>query len=294
MKNPLYADNEYKVSIFCNNAKNIYNLTTFILLIGKYPDIILNFAVMHSTTQQIYGMLQLRFMAIIKADKEKISDKVVILGNLDRQKTINSYLNNVEKVSEFAGYHAYTGEYQGEKITTVFHGIGIPSMALIVDDLVSMGARKIVRFGSSFAVSEKVKPGTAVLPIGYSYYPGGVFRQYLKDDYSIALTPDYSMLKSGEERLNKDGMKVMVGNVFTSDALMTHNKEFAEKLGRDGHLAVELEGAGLYFIAKLKGASALSVHLAYGNLVTGESLKAEEITAKERIISKNILDLLVE
>jgi DeoD family purine-nucleoside phosphorylase len=233
-------------------------------------------------------------MAIIKADKEKISDKVVILGNLDRQKTINSYLKNAEKISEFAGYHAYTGEYKGEKITTIFHGIGIPSMALIVDDLISMGARKIVRFGSSNAVSEKVKPGTAVLPIGYSYYPGGVFRQYLKDDYSIALTPDYTMLKGGEEKLKNAGIKTMIGNVFTSDALMTHNKEFAEKLGRDGHLALELEGAGLYFIAKLKGASALSVHLAYGNLITGESLNAEEITEKEKIISESILDLLVQ
>jgi 5'-methylthioadenosine phosphorylase len=232
-------------------------------------------------------------MAILTAEKGQISDKVVILGNLDRQKIINSYLKNVEKVSEFGGYHTYTGEYRGEKITTVFHGIGIPSMALIVDDLISAGARKIVRFGSSFSVSENVKPGTAILPIGYSYNFGGVFKQYLGDSYSIALTPDYSMLKAEEEKLSGSGINVRVGNVFTSDALMTHNREFAEKLGKDGHLAVELEGAGLYFIAKLKGAKALSVHLAYANLITGESLKPDEIIEKEKAISGSILDLLL-
>ncbi|EQB74146.1 MAG: hypothetical protein AMDU4_FER2C00028G0053 [Ferroplasma sp. Type II] len=236
--------------------------------------------------------MQLSIMAIIKAENGQISDKVVILGNMERQKTINSYLNNVEKISEYAGYYTYTGEYNGQKITTVFHGIGIPSMALVVDDLISAGAKKIVRFGSAFSVSENVKPGTAILPIGYSYNFGGVFKQYLGDSYSIALTPDYGMLKAEEEKLSRTGIDKVVGNVFTSDALMTHNKQFAEKLAKDGNIAVELEGAGLYFIAKLKGVQALSVHLAYGNLVTGETLAADKINEKEKKISETLLNLL--
>ncbi len=233
-------------------------------------------------------------MGIIKASNDKISDKVVILGNLDRQKTVNSYLENVEKVSEYAGYQTYTGEFKGSKITTLFHGIGVPSMALIVDELISMGARKIVRFGSAVAVSERVLPGTVILPIGYSHFPGGVYQQYLGEDYSIALTPDYKLLKNAEEIMVKSGLKTMVGNVFTSDALKTHNKAFAERLAKAGHLAVELEGAGLYFIARLKGAEALSVHLAYSNLITGSALKPDEILNNEKIVSENILKLLTE
>lgn len=234
----------------------------------------------------------LQIMAIIKAENGEISDKVIIVGNLDRQKTVNSYLDNVKKISEFAGYHTYTGEYNGKKITTVFHGIGIPSMALIVDDLISAGAKKIVRFGSAFSISRDVKPGTAILPIGYSHYFGGVFRQYLKDEYSIALTPDYSLLSAEYGKLSENAIDTIVGNVFTSDALSTHNKEFAEKLNKDGNIAIELEGAGLYFIARLKGIKALSVHLAYGNLITGESLESSKITEKEKVISKTLLDLL--
>jgi DeoD family purine-nucleoside phosphorylase len=231
-------------------------------------------------------------MAIIKAKNGDISDKVIILGNLERQQLVNSYLDNVKKVSEFAGYHTYTGEYNKKKITTVFHGIGIPSLSLIVDDLISAGAKKIVRFGSAFSVSENVKPGAVILPIGYSYNPGGVFRQYLKDEYSIALTPDYPLLSTEYNKLSENGIDAVVGNVFTSDALMTHTKEFAEKLGKDGNIAVELEGAGLYFIAKLRGIKALSVHVAYGNLITGESLESEKIKEKEKVITKTLLDLL--
>jgi len=81
-------------------------------------------------------------MAIINAKKEDISENVITVGNLNRQKTVNSLLTDVKKINEFAGYYAYTGKYRDEKITTVFHGIGTPSMALISNDLASLGAKK--------------------------------------------------------------------------------------------------------------------------------------------------------
>ena len=110
----------------------------------------------------------------------------------------------------------------------------------------------------------------------------------------IASTLDYGMLKAEEEKLSAAGLGPVVGNVFTSDALMTHNKEFAQKLAKDGNIAVELEGAGLYFIAKLRGVKALSVHLAYGNLVTGEQLPADKISENEKKISETLLELLTQ
>jgi len=42
-------------------------------------------------------------MAIIQANKEDISENVITVGNLNRQKTVNSLLTDVKKVSEFAG-----------------------------------------------------------------------------------------------------------------------------------------------------------------------------------------------
>ena len=236
--------------------------------------------------------MQFGIMAIIKA--EKVSKKVVIVGNLNRQKIVNSLLENPVKISEFAGYTAYTGKYGNEDITTVFHGIGIPSLTLVTDDLISLGAREIVRFGSATAVSDSMEPGTVVLPIGYSYNPGGTFKQYLNSDFSMALTPDFDLLASEREKLNNANIKTEIGNVFTSDALFTHTPEFIKKLSETGHIAVELEGAGLYFISRLKNVRALSVHLIYSNAVTGKSMEQNNINESENKIAKTILDLLTE
>ena len=57
--------------------------------------------------------------------------------------------------------------------------------------------------------------------------------------------------------------KYNVGNVFIGDALFALNREFIENLKNDNDLEIELEGAVLYFIAKLKNIKAVSVvHLA--------------------------------
>ncbi|WP_054844976.1 phosphorylase family protein [Sulfuracidifex tepidarius] len=75
-------------------------------------------------------------MAIILAGKEgKIGDKAIIVGNLERMKTVTSLLSNAESVNEFAGYYTYTGTYRDQKVTVTFHGIGNSSLSLIVNDL---------------------------------------------------------------------------------------------------------------------------------------------------------------
>ncbi len=231
-------------------------------------------------------------MAIIKTDK--VSNKVIILGNIERQKLVNSFLGNTEKISEYAGYTTYKGKYKGQEITTVFHGIGIPSLTLVTDDLISLGAKEIIRFGSATSISENLDAGTAVIPSGYSYNFGGTFKQYTGSDFAMALTPDYDLLIKENEKLKGAKIKTEIGNVFTSDALFTHTNEFIKKLGDTGHIAVELEGAGLYFISKLRNIKALSVHLIYKNILKNESLSPEEIKEKETKIAETILGTLTD
>ena len=233
-------------------------------------------------------------MAIIQANKEDIGENVITVGNLNRQKTVNSLLTGVKQVNEFAGYYAYTGKYNGEKVTTVFHGIGTPSMALISNDLASLGAKKIVRFGSGFSVTPDLKAGELAVVMGYSYNPNGTFYQYLKDNMSIALTPDYSLLRKLTDNLDEKSLKYRAGNVFTSDALQAHDSEFIKKLDERNQIAVELEGAGLYFMAGIKKFKTVSMHLIYGNLATNESLSPENINKTEKEAAQALIETIID
>ncbi|MFP3164215.1 purine-nucleoside phosphorylase [Acidianus hospitalis] len=230
-------------------------------------------------------------MALITAKPGDLGEKAIIVGNLQRMKTVSSLLEDSKLVSEFAGYYTYVGKYKGEKVSIVFHGIGIPSLTLVTHDLYNLGVKEIIRFGSATGLKD-VKPGEVVVPIGYSYNLGGTFYQYLNGEFTAyALTPDYELLNKVVNNLKAKQLKVRVGNVFTSDALFTHSKEFLDKLSSRNHIAVELEGAGLYFLANLLGFKAVSVHLIYRN-ANGESMSAEDINKTEKVIAEALLESL--
>ena len=230
-------------------------------------------------------------MALITAKPGDLGEKAIIVGNLQRMKTVSSLLEDSKLVSEFAGYYTYVGKYKGEKVSVVFHGIGIPSLTLVTHDLFNLGVKEIIRFGSATGLKD-VKPGEVVVPIGYSYNLGGTFYQYLNGEFtSYALTPDYELLNKVVNNLKSKNLSVRVGNVFTSDALFTHSKEFLDKLSARNHIAVELEGAGLYFLANLLGFKAVSVHLIYRN-ANGDSMTAEDINKTEKVIAEALLESL--
>jgi len=176
-------------------------------------------------------------MALITAKPGDLGEKAIIVGNLQRMKTVSSLLEDSKLVSEFAGYYTYVGKYKGEKVSVVFHGIGIPSLTLVTHDLYNLGVKEIIRFGSATGLKD-VKPGEVVVPIGYSYNLGGTFYQYLNGEFTAyALTPDYELLNKVVNNLKAKQLKVRVGNVFTSDALFTHSKEFLDKLSSRNHIA---------------------------------------------------------
>lgn len=230
-------------------------------------------------------------MALITAKPGDLGEKAIIVGNLQRMRTVSSLLEDSKLVSEFAGYYTYVGKYKGEKVSVVFHGIGIPSLTLVTHDLYNLGVKEIIRFGSATGLKD-LKPGEVVVPIGYSYNLGGTFYQYLNGEFTAyALTPDYELLNKVVNNLKAKQLKVRVGNVFTSDALFTHSKEFLDKLSSRNHIAVELEGAGLYFLSNLLGFKAVSVHLIYRN-ANGESMPAEDINKTEKIIAEALLESL--
>jgi len=111
---------------------------------------------------------------------------------------------------------------------------------------------------------------------------------------SIALTPDYSLLRKLTDNLDKKSLKYKTGNVFTSDALQTHDEEFVKKLSERNQIAVELEGAGLYFMANIKKFKTVSMHLIYGNLVTNESLSPEDINKTEKEAAGALIESIID
>lgn len=110
-----------------------------------------------------------------------IAERVVIVGDPERARQLSELLVGARLVNENRGLITYTGKYNGVDITVATHGIGAPpSAAIVIEELISMGARFIVRLGTAGgALRREIGIGDVVVPTGSAYNYGGIYTQYL-------------------------------------------------------------------------------------------------------------------
>ncbi len=89
----------------------------------------------------------------------------LLSGDPDRATYIaQKYLSNAKKLSEHRGLNSYVGELpNGRRIISATSGMGAPSLSIIVNELVQVGIRSIIRIGTCGSIQEHVKPGSIVI-----------------------------------------------------------------------------------------------------------------------------------
>jgi uridine phosphorylase len=81
---------------------------------------------------------------------------VLLPGDPGRCEKIASYFDNPQLMAYHREYKTYTGTLLGEKVSVTSTGIGCPSTAIAVEELIAIGADTFVRVGTSGGI----QPGT--------------------------------------------------------------------------------------------------------------------------------------
>lgn len=69
--------------------------------------------------------------AHIEANKEDIAETVIMPGDPLRAKMVaETYLKDYKLVNKVRNIYAYTGEYNGKRVTVMASGMGMPSMGI--------------------------------------------------------------------------------------------------------------------------------------------------------------------
>ena len=91
----------------------------------------------------------LEVMHHIDMKKGDVGRYVLIPGDPGRCERIASYFDNPRLVAEKREYKTYTGTLLGEKVSVTSTGIGGPSTAIAIEELVMLGADTFLRVGTS-------------------------------------------------------------------------------------------------------------------------------------------------
>lgn len=153
--------------------------------------------------------------------------------------------------------------------------MGIPSIGLYATELYNQfDVNAIIRIGSAGGLCDAVKLRDVVIAMGAS--SNSAYNASYDMPGYLAPVADYGMLANAAEAAKKLGVNAVVGKVFTSDHFYNPSAGCNEKLRDLGHLAVEMEVAGLYWTAAGCGKKALGILTISDHLFTGEFLSAED------------------
>ena len=207
----------------------------------------------------------------ILAKPEDIADKVIVVGNPERAKFISNFLDKRKLVNENRGLLTYTGTWNGMRLTIATHGMGGSGAAIVFEELIELGAKILIRLGTTGSIREEINSGDIIVPCSAYHYPGGLFKMYADDVCGVSV-PDFSLL----ERIVSECKKCIVGPVFSSEGFYAERRDLIEKWAKLGALSVEMECATLFTISRIRKVKAGAMLLVNGSLIKGERLIKEE------------------
>ena len=92
----------------------------------------------------------------LKTRKGDIGRYVILPGDPGRVPKIAGKLDGAKLIASNREYTVYTGYLDGEKVSVCSTGIGGPSAAIAVEELVMCGADTFIRVGTSGGISLKI------------------------------------------------------------------------------------------------------------------------------------------
>lgn len=238
-----------------------------------------------------------------------IGKYVILPGDPGRVPMIAQHLDDAVPIAANREYVTYTGFLSGEKVSVVSTGIGGPSAAIAIEELVRCGAHTFIRIGTSGGMDAKVTGGDLVIATA-SVRSEGTSREYLPEGYPAAA--DFSVVQalvSAADALseNVDGRRYHVGVIHSKDSFygetnpetMPTNQMLITQWNAYvacGCLASEMEAAALFSVAAVRHVRAGAVLTALWNVERSKAGLSDPVCkSNERAIccAVNAMKLLI-
>ncbi len=184
----------------------------------------------------------------LHAERGEVAPFVLLPGDPDRARLIaETFFSAPRLYTNYRGLLGYTGSYEGAEVSVQTTGMGCPSLAIVTEELIRLGAKTLVRVGTAGIVAEAVSPGDLI--VAHAAVPrDGTTRMYLGGDV-CAPAASFAVTRA----LADAAPDAHVGLIQTEDAFYASRPEDVAGLQERGVLAVEMEASALFLLGQLRG-----------------------------------------
>lgn len=209
----------------------------------------------------------------IQVAKGEVGRYVILPGDPKRCEKIAKYFDNPVLVADSREYVTYTGTLDGVKVSVTSTGIGGPSAAIAMEELVMCGADTFIRVGTSGGMDIDVKSGDLVIANG-AVRMEGTSKEYAPIEYPAVA--DFQVTTALVQAARKNRLPHHVGVVQCKDSFYGQHSPETKPVGyeltdkwnawvRMGCKASEMESAAAFIVADYLRVRAGAVLLVMAN-----------------------------
>jgi len=209
----------------------------------------------------------------VQVAQGEVGKYVIMPGDPKRCVKIAQYFDDPVLIADNREYITYTGTLDGVKVSVTSTGIGGPSAAIAMEELVRCGADTFLRIGTCGGMQTEVKSGDIVIATG-AIRMEGTSREYAPIEFPAV--PDLAVANALAEAAKKLDCPHHVGVVQCKDSFYGQHEPETKPVSyelmnkweawkRLGCLASEMESAALFTVASYLHVRAGSCFLVVAN-----------------------------
>lgn len=188
----------------------------------------------------------------IRAKAAEVAPVVLLPGDPDRAAHIaEQHLEGAVCYNDYRQLRGFTGRVAGLPVSVQATGMGAPSAAIVVEELIQLGARVLVRIGTCGAVGEGIGLGDLVA-VQSALGLNGATRE-LTGSSAPVLESDPALVRRFVGLAAASDLRLHTGQVATLDLFYDPDREKPKRLADQGILALEMEASLVLALAARHG-----------------------------------------
>jgi purine-nucleoside phosphorylase len=208
----------------------------------------------------------------VRAEPGDYAEACLVPGDPLRAKYVaETFLEGVEQRNLERGMLGYSGTFEGRPVSVQATGMGCPSAAIVVEELVQLGVKRILRIGTCGGLQPDLALGDLIVAV--SAVPADSTATHLVGGEPHAPTADWGLVHGAVHAAHELGRPVRVGPIVSSDLFYNPDDGQYQRWSDRGILAVEMEASVLFTLGALRKVQAGCLLTVSDVVVEGEFVR---------------------
>jgi DeoD family purine-nucleoside phosphorylase len=218
----------------------------------------------------------------VRAEPGDYAEACLLPGDPLRAKYIaETFFDDAVQRNAERGMLGYTGTFEGKPVSVQATGMGCPSAAIVFEELVQLGVKRLLRVGTCGGLQPDMQLGDLIVAVSAVASDRTVDKLVNFEPHTP--TADFGLVHSAVHSAKELGKPVRVGPIVSSDLFYNPDEGQYERWSTRGVLAVEMEASVIFTLGALRKVQAGCLLTVSDVVVEGEFVRISDEEMKAAV-----------